>query len=187
MGRWSHLDSDEERLPSGMQRIGYDADTETYSYRDSDGSIWEGPPGSQYGRLTRVSGPPPPSYDEDDDDLEGGGLASERQPLSYDDDNNYTGAKPSWRHEMMPLLNFLVLIGLFLIGVFWFLSGASDHKAEKIVACSDQATPHEIVAGDTCWSIADAGGVSLDQLQQENEGVNCDALSVGGTICVPKA
>lgn len=54
MGRWSHLDSDEDRLPSGMTRIGYDADTQIYTYRDSDGSHWEGAPGCQYGKLHRV-------------------------------------------------------------------------------------------------------------------------------------
>ncbi|KAG7291034.1 hypothetical protein NEMBOFW57_001043 [Staphylotrichum longicolle] len=54
MGRWSHLDSDEDRLPSGMTRIGYDADTQIYTYRDSDGSYWEGAPGCQYGKLHRV-------------------------------------------------------------------------------------------------------------------------------------
>jgi hypothetical protein len=89
MGRWSHLDSDEERLPWGMKRIGYDSDTQTYTYRDSDGSLWEGTSGSQYGTLRRVGGgsraapapppPPPPArvtideqpyvlYDEDEDE-----------------------------------------------------------------------------------------------------------------------
>ncbi|KAH6849661.1 hypothetical protein B0I37DRAFT_369511 [Chaetomium sp. MPI-CAGE-AT-0009] len=54
MGRWSHLDTDEERLPEGMTRIGYDADTQVYTYRDTDGSHWEGAPGVQYGKLYRV-------------------------------------------------------------------------------------------------------------------------------------
>ena len=58
MGRWSHLDTDEERLPDGMTRIGYDADTQIYTYRDSDGSTWEGAPGNQYGKLFRVKTPP---------------------------------------------------------------------------------------------------------------------------------
>ena len=64
MGRWSHLDTDEERLPDGMTRIGYDADSQTYTYRDSDGSTWEGAPGNQYGKLFKVKTPPaasPPS------------------------------------------------------------------------------------------------------------------------------
>ncbi|KAL2128354.1 hypothetical protein VTI74DRAFT_9295 [Chaetomium olivicolor] len=86
MGRWSHLDTDEERLPEGMTRVGYDADTQVYTYRDSDGSYWEGAPGCQYGKLHRVRSatPPLPSvviptdiqgdeqpyvlYDRDDDD-----------------------------------------------------------------------------------------------------------------------
>jgi hypothetical protein len=54
MGRWSHLDTDEERLPEGMTRVGYDGDTQVYTYQDSDGSYWEGAPGVKYGRLYRV-------------------------------------------------------------------------------------------------------------------------------------
>ncbi|KAK3681656.1 hypothetical protein B0T22DRAFT_299872 [Podospora appendiculata] len=60
MGRWAHLDTDEERLPDGMTRVGYDADTQIYTYRDTDGSYWEGAPGSQYGRMHRVKGPDAP-------------------------------------------------------------------------------------------------------------------------------
>lgn len=67
MGRWSHLDTDDERLPEGMARVGYDADTQVYTYRDSDGSYWEGAPGCQYGKLQRVScAPPLPSINVDD-------------------------------------------------------------------------------------------------------------------------
>ena len=61
MGRWSYLDTDEERMPEGMTRIGYDADTQTYSYRNSDGSIWEGAPGNQYGKIFKVSSPSRPA------------------------------------------------------------------------------------------------------------------------------
>lgn len=54
MGRWSHLDTDSERLPPGFTRAGYDADTGIYSYQDEDGNCWEGMPGRQYGPLRRV-------------------------------------------------------------------------------------------------------------------------------------
>ncbi|KAK3331708.1 hypothetical protein B0T19DRAFT_85709 [Cercophora scortea] len=100
MGRWAHLDTDEERLPDGMTRVGYDADTQVYTYRDTDGSYWEGAPGSQYGRMHCVKGPDAPRLpsvhipddvegDEqpyvlhdadahtDDDDDEDGGFGSE--------------------------------------------------------------------------------------------------------------
>ena len=40
-----------------MQRIGYDADSQTYTFRDTDGSIWESSPGNYYGRLTQIEGP----------------------------------------------------------------------------------------------------------------------------------
>ncbi|KAK3302592.1 uncharacterized protein B0T15DRAFT_543323 [Chaetomium strumarium] len=76
MGRWSHLDTDEERLPEGMTRVAYDADTQIYTYRDSDGSYWEGAPGVRYGKLHRVQSEAPPlpsvtldsegEYDDDD-------------------------------------------------------------------------------------------------------------------------
>lgn len=55
--RFAEYDTDEDSLPQGMTRIGYDADTETYTYSSADGSIWEGSPGSRYGNLTRVGLP----------------------------------------------------------------------------------------------------------------------------------
>lgn len=76
MGRWSYLDSDEERLPEGMTRVGYDADEGVYLFRDADGSCWQGVPGRRYGPMYRVRGPfsepqpssspspPPPPYVE---------------------------------------------------------------------------------------------------------------------------
>lgn len=73
MGRWSQFDTDEERLPEGMRRVAYDADTQIYTYRDdTDGSYWEGAPGVQYGKLFRVrshreEAPPLPSITIPDD------------------------------------------------------------------------------------------------------------------------
>jgi len=55
MGRWTQYDEDEYRLPEGMKRIGYDADTGQYSYRSRSGAIWEGSEGAEYGELTRLS------------------------------------------------------------------------------------------------------------------------------------
>lgn len=55
--RFAEYDADEDNLPQGMTRIGYDADTETYTFSSADGSIWEGSPGSRYGNLTRVGLP----------------------------------------------------------------------------------------------------------------------------------
>lgn len=42
-----------------MQRVGYDADSQTYTYRDNDGSLWEGEEGNRYGNLHRAGQPAP--------------------------------------------------------------------------------------------------------------------------------
>ncbi|KAJ2986879.1 hypothetical protein NUW58_g4822 [Xylaria curta] len=162
MARWSEYDTDEERLPEGMQRIGYDADTQVYTFRDAEGGIWESAPGNRYGQLRRVANDTLPSYSEADD-------GNPTQPLTYGGPGG-SSPRASWRQEMMPLLNWFLLVGLFLL----------------FMICDD-ATPHKIKAGETCWAIADARSVSLDALLKANEGLNCDRLSVGETICVPTA
>ena len=53
MGRYTDADSDAGRLPDGMRRVGYDSDTQVYTFRDTDGSLWESLPGAEYGRLHR--------------------------------------------------------------------------------------------------------------------------------------
>ncbi|CAJ2509709.1 Uu.00g056090.m01.CDS01 [Anthostomella pinea] len=177
MGRWSHYDTDEERLPEGMQRIGYDADDQTYTFRDADGSIWESAPGSQYGQLRRVT-TTLPSYGDDEDDG-----ADPSRPLNSINMNADPPA--SWRQEMMPLLNWLLLVGLFLLFVFWFIGGTSSNKPETAL-CNDKSTSYTIKAGDTCWAIAEGRHVPLEALVQENEGLDCDSLVAGQSICVPE-
>ncbi|CAJ0545131.1 Ff.00g086040.m01.CDS01 [Fusarium sp. VM40] len=54
MTSWSRYDTAEERLPDGMISVAYDADTEIYTYCDSDGGMWESPRGCRYGHLARV-------------------------------------------------------------------------------------------------------------------------------------
>jgi hypothetical protein len=59
MGRWSHLDSDAERLPHGVVRIGYDADSQSYTYLDTNhGWILESDPGVRYGRMWEIGWKP---------------------------------------------------------------------------------------------------------------------------------
>ncbi|POR32422.1 Peptidoglycan-binding LysM domain protein [Tolypocladium paradoxum] len=172
MPRYSHYDTDEERLPEGMTRVGYDADTQVYTFQDADGSYWESAPGCQYGRLTRVGDGPP----DDVADTEPF-LASERQP------------QMSWRHDLMPLLNFGVLIGLCLLLLFWYLhwSAGSDRGVESPqVECRLGSAPYTIRAGDTCWAIADRTGISIEEITERNTGLDCDKLGVGSKICLPE-
>ena len=42
-------------MPEGMQRIAYDSDTNRYTFRDTDGSVYEG--GEYGGNLRLVSRP----------------------------------------------------------------------------------------------------------------------------------
>jgi hypothetical protein len=190
MGRWSQYDTDEERLPSGMTRIGYDADEQTYTFRDADGSIWESAPGSQYGPLRRVSGPPPPPSpprqprdsleDSGDDDA----LLQPPPPYAMED----PASKASWRADMMPLFNFFMIIGLFLIGVFFYLratAGKMDSELQKL-QCGTGNVVYKVRAGDTCWQIANDKGLSVDVLSRENVNLNCDKLMPGQSICVPE-
>ncbi|KAH6993701.1 hypothetical protein EDB82DRAFT_499728 [Fusarium venenatum] len=59
MPRRATLYTDEGRLPPGMERVGYDSDTGKYTFRASDGSLWETASGMEYGELTRVGGSSP--------------------------------------------------------------------------------------------------------------------------------
>lgn len=180
MSRFSHLDTDEERLPHGMQRVGYDADTQVYTYQDADGSYWEGAPGQQYGQLTQVSGPSSGLAEEAEHDPfiphsgSGGGSRQQQQ---------WTEKKP-WRQEMRPLLNFFVIIGLFLLVLTWWLYRTSDGN-EVAPECGQQAVPYKIEQGNTCWAIATGQKISIEDLIKANEGLNCDKLQVGSFICVP--
>lgn len=39
-----------------MKRVGYDADTQKYTFRDQNGVYWEGPEGAEYGELRKGIG-----------------------------------------------------------------------------------------------------------------------------------
>lgn len=189
MGRYSHYDTDEERLPENMTRIGYDADTQVYTYRDeTDGSIWEGAPGSRYGQMHRVSGGPPASHDH------GGDGTNNPPPYS---DTHHTGttyadyvdggsSQPhrSWRQENMPLLNFFLIIGLFLLAVFYFMGVSFSGGGTTKPMCGEGQAEYEVRRGDTCWAIAETRGMSVQELTGLNPGVDCDKLGVGSVLCL---
>ncbi|PNY29021.1 Peptidoglycan-binding LysM [Tolypocladium capitatum] len=175
MSRYSHYDTDEERLPEGMTRVGYDADTQVYTFQDSDGSCWESAPGCRYGRLSRVGDGP--SGDAAD-------AASDSEPF-------LAPAQPqmSWRHDLMPLLNFGVLVGLCLLLLFWYLHwSAGSHGGSETpkAQCGLGSAPYAVRAGDTCWAIADRTGISVEELMERNAGLDCDKLGVGSKICLPE-
>ncbi|KAJ6520556.1 hypothetical protein C8R45DRAFT_1086407 [Mycena sanguinolenta] len=51
MGRWTQYDEDAYRLPEGMVRTGYDADTGCYTFSSRGGGTYTGIPGSYYGPM----------------------------------------------------------------------------------------------------------------------------------------
>ncbi|KAG6857496.1 hypothetical protein H0H87_002121 [Tephrocybe sp. NHM501043] len=54
MSSWTQFEEDSYRLPEGMKRIEYDADTKVYTFQDRDGKRYQGAPGEEYGVLTPV-------------------------------------------------------------------------------------------------------------------------------------
>ncbi|KAG9190588.1 hypothetical protein G6011_08676 [Alternaria panax] len=99
MGRWTDMDSDAGRLPDGFERIGYDADTQTYTFRDASGRIYESEPGNRYGELRATGERSKPIADEER--LE--------QYEAMEDDNT---------SAMRMMLPFVLLIFVFLFLVF---------------------------------------------------------------------
>lgn len=170
MSRFSRYDTDEERLPEGMTRVGYDADTQVYTFQDADGSYWESAPGSQYGRLTRVGSGPADQDDDSDSDPFLAGQAAAQQ-------------KVSWRHDMMPLLNFGVLVGLSLLVLFWFIGRKPAEEKVVVVTCEHSVVIKE---NDNCWDIAQAEGMSVDDIVRINTGLDCSKLVIGHTICLKR-
>lgn len=208
--RYTQLDTDEERLPEGMVRIGYDADTQVYTFRSTDGSLWEGPPGSRYGHLTKVASAPKPPSNLENIDVEAANDADlGDQPPPYDESEaaqpflSRPGAQGDtmgqqrrawgdeamamtmrrhWRAELMPLLNFFFILALFLMGLFWFL-GRMALSTEP--SCAPGSHAHHIRQSETCWSIADMHGIGVDKLLESNHELNCNMLWIGATVCVP--
>ncbi|KAF8554985.1 hypothetical protein OG21DRAFT_1508274 [Imleria badia] len=58
-GRFSQFNEDAYRLPEGMRRIAYDADTQRYTFRDRSGQLYQSAPGEEYGVLRPVAAPLP--------------------------------------------------------------------------------------------------------------------------------
>lgn len=170
MPRPSRYDNDEERLPEGMTRVGYDADTQVYTFQDSDGSYWEGAPGCQYGQLTRVGSGP--DYDAADTEPF---LASEQ-----------TYPNKSWRHELMPLLNFGVILGVFFLLLIWYLHRMAGGEPQPSLTCSVGSSAYQIKSGDTCWRLSEAKGISVDDILKLNNELNCERLRIGSEICLPE-
>ncbi|KAN0091693.1 carbohydrate-binding module family 50 protein [Hyaloscypha variabilis] len=150
---------DEARLPEDVQRVGYDADTQTYSYRDQDGSYWEGAPGARYGVLHRSG--------------------SGYQPMTMENERELRKSyNEAWRY----ILPFFLLVSVCLLGLYRFLGSAS---AAQSFACAESSLRYLVKEGDSCWDIAHARGAMVEDLVRLNHGMDCGLLVPGREICVP--
>lgn len=48
---WKPKMQDSARLPEGMRRVGYDADSRQYTFLDEKGALYQSDPGNRYGVL----------------------------------------------------------------------------------------------------------------------------------------
>ncbi|KAF7307581.1 Peptidoglycan-binding domain protein [Mycena indigotica] len=181
MGRWSQQDEDSERLPAGMTRIGYDSDTQRYYFRDRNGSVWQGAQGAEFSEMTRVDGPS--GYDTNED-LEAAPRRSDGyQPLATDSSARLSPAYSSAYRTLFP---FFLLIGVVLL-LIWRLILSPGLAAPKNPCPDPETRRYTVEPGDSCWEIAKANGVTLEQLRRANYGLECERLIPGSTMCVPKA
>jgi LysM repeat protein len=157
-----------------MQRVGYDADTQRYTFRSTDGTLYHSAPGSRYGDLT------PAGHDSTytPEETEGRNQVVER--------NNREAVR-----MMLPfaLLVFASLLVMFKVsndglGGGW-LSAANSH--EQIVDCHQGSRQVQVEKGDTCWAVAERYGLGVEYLLKivGNEGIECERLQIGQGICVP--
>ncbi|KAF2865232.1 hypothetical protein BDV95DRAFT_587152 [Massariosphaeria phaeospora] len=166
MGRWADQDSDEQRLPDGMHRVGYDADTQTYTFQDAEGRFYESEEGNRYGKLWPAGQARP-------------------QPSSTET----AAVKSANRESIRMMLPFALLVLVFLFLMFKFInSGSADDTAAQ-VQCGDGAAAVQVQKGDSCWKIAEAHGLGVDELVAlaGNKGrLVCEGLGIGEWVCVPE-
>lgn len=82
--KWSQYDEPEYRT-GGMKRVAYDADSQQYTYRDTDGSLWESAPGTEYGNLKKVSGGHRPRGHKKHSDSRSPSTPAPNSPPPYED------------------------------------------------------------------------------------------------------
>ncbi|KAF5385074.1 hypothetical protein D9615_000991 [Tricholomella constricta] len=188
MGRWTQYDEDEYRLPEGMKRIGYDADTGRYQFQDRDGSVWQGAEGAEFSEMTRVSDSRArgsASQDHEDDvDVEAAPTRPDGyQALSVDPDrasylNNDSNSSP-----YTSLFPFFLIIAVVLLLIWRLL--ISPILAAPPSACAKQTMAYWVQPGDSCWDIAKTHGCTLEELKVLNSQLDCAALMPGTTVCLP--
>ena len=80
---------------------------------------------------------------------------------------------------------FLIIIVVLLL--VWRLIISPGLIPVKYAKCPEGSSRVVVVAGDTCWRIAEAHGCGLEALRTLNADLVCERLMPGDQICVPSA
>ncbi|KZP29335.1 carbohydrate-binding module family 50 protein [Athelia psychrophila] len=177
MGRWTQYDEDEYRLPEGMKRVGYDADSGRYYFKDRAGKVYEGAEGAEFSEMVPVSSAPAAIAEESsDDDLE----AAPRRADGYQSLAPQSRGSSSAYRTLFPFFLMIVVVLLLI----WRLV-LHPSLAPPPPACAEGTTAYRVKAGDTCWDISQRYGVALGKLKEANTELDCDRLAVGKRVCVP--
>lgn len=185
MGRWSQYDEDDYRLPEGMKRVGYDADSGKYFFRDKKGHLWEGQEGAQFGEMTRAAVSDAAEITHGDgDDVENGPRREGGYALLPGDADGSPFPRHSSGSPYRMLFPFILIIVVVLLLV-WRLIVFPGFAPVKYSKCPEGSTRVVVAAGDTCWRIAEAHGCGLEDLRKANANLVCERLIPGDQICVP--
>ena len=76
---------------------------------------------------------------------------------------------------------FVVLCCVVLLLLFRFIMGGGSHLGE-VTSCGEHQGVYTIRDRDTCYAIAQKYGMNVVELQEMNEGMDCDALPIDGKI-----
>ncbi|KIM69911.1 carbohydrate-binding module family 50 protein [Scleroderma citrinum Foug A] len=183
MGRWTQYDEDDYRLPEGVKRIGYDADSGRYYFRDREGLLFKGPEGSEFGELVQVSDLPisvASEVNDDHGDLEAAPTQRNGyRPLAVDEHGTQHALRGG---SYRPLFPFFLIIAVVLLLV-WRLTLLRTHVTPA--PCPSTTTPYIVESGDTCYDIARRHNTTLDKFLIVNPQIVCNKLMPGDRVCVP--
>ncbi|GIZ47035.1 hypothetical protein CKM354_001013600 [Cercospora kikuchii] len=164
MASWRYDRDDDQHHE--MNPVGYDADTQVYTYRDDQGNYYQTEEGTgRHGNLnyTHTSANVAPQS----------GFNGENIPAEAIE-NDWKMMKP-----------FFLLVTVVLMTILWYINSGGSGKVPAIT-CGPGFEKYRIAQGDTCWGIAEKRKTSVEKLVEANSGIVCANLKVGKAICVPE-
>ncbi|WPB06704.1 uncharacterized protein RHO25_011363 [Cercospora beticola] len=164
MASWRYDRDDDQH--HGMNPVGYDADTQVYTYRDDQGNYYQTEEGTgRHGNLnySHTSANVAPQS----------GFNGENIPAEAIE-NDWKMMKP-----------FFLLVTVVLMTILWYVNSGGSNKVPAIT-CGPGLEKYKISQGDTCWGIAEARKTSVEKIVEVNDGIVCANLKIGKQICVPE-